>query len=593
MGGVLRRLLPLFAAVFGLGVGLVVLDVAEAATPKLLSFSAPKPTQGSPLVVSWRLRDVSGVETWVEWDTRPRNSGTPRNATKHLTGTQNLQTFSDTIQVPSDASTLYFTVSIRQGGSTLQFSERKVTVTKRIAAATSVDEVEAAMALVIVEDRYGLTGSGSAFVIDQNTLLTNEHVIADAVSITVIFTDGTESKGTVIGYDVLRDVAAIRATTPASAKRLDWNNTKREPTRTNVWAWGYPGSTVSLFGDAVRPTLTDGIISQYQALDGVTYIQTNADVHPGNSGGPLVTESGRVVGIVSANLTNPWTGVSQSGLNLAVSLADHTAHVALVLAGKNETGEKFAPAGVNVSGMRFLPSDGPWCENAPVDNYPDIIGLCLSATYPQALLGVSVNVVWKQAGVVVCDRDSVILQSHIDGDRFFACDPPTMFTTTYSVTITSGTRTIGSLSQSVSVTASATTNVSNYVDTVVDEWVTVVDTIDLYTTLWNATVNGVPLPSTVLNGYANAQVDAARGMLNTLQGLGSHPAMSESLVVQMHALAIQHWTARANYYGALAQYAMGGPWSTVESHYNTTVQTYTTFENSYCSVLVTYSLGSC
>lgn len=599
VGGVLRRLLPLIAVVFGLGIGLVTLDVAEAATPKLIQFTAPKPTQGSPLAISWRLRDIQGSETWVAWDTRSSSAGTPRNQSRHFTGKKAIETFTDTVQVPADATTLYFTVTVRVNGSTLQFSERRFTVIKRIAAATSVEEAENAMALVRVSDEYGPYGSGSAFIVDRDILLTNQHVIDGATSITVVFADGTESKGTVIGFDVRRDVAAIRATTPASARRLEWNNSKREAIRTDVWAWGYPGSTVAAFGENVRPTLTNGIISQYQTSDGVTYIQTTADVHPGNSGGPLLTESGRVVGIITANLLGS-SGLSQSGLNLALSLADHTEEVAAVIGGVKDTGERFAPAGASLTGMHFMAAvqtnDGIGCtdEGGTASGAVGMVGLCLQANFPSTLEGITVNMVWRQDGVVVCDRTSVIPREVIDGDLFFACRPPVMKSATYSLTVISGTRTIGSHTETVTLATGATADVANYVVEVDALWLDADDQISDYLLQWTFAANYIDPPSQLLNGYAMGAGDAARAMLTALQGYNSHPALTQPELGVLHSTGLQYWNAKVNLYSLLSQYSLGQvSWSVVDAQLTVVGNAYESYDSHYCSVITTYLKWRC
>lgn len=454
------------------------------------------------------------------------------------------------------------------------------------------------MALVLVEDQFGLTGSGSAFVVDEDTLITNHHVIDGAVSIIVVFPDGTESKGSVMGFDVIHDLAAIRADTPSRAKRLEWNNSKREPLRTDVWAWGYPGSTVASFGTSVQPTLTDGIISQYQARDGVTFIQTNVDVHPGNSGGPLVTETGRVVGVVRSGLVNPWTGQTQSGLNLAVSLADHTTVVAAVIGGVKDTGEKFAPAGATLAGMGFVAlyddDDGRWCgpEGSSPDNYPGIVGLCLEASYPAALAGVTIDLEWKQDGTVICERTAVVTEEFRDGDLLFTCRPPSMRSGTYAITVTSGSRTIGTFSRQVTVSGAAAVNA--YISQLLGEWYSTSDLLDQYTDIWIDTIDTSSLPSTELSELATLQKLASLSMVATLEEMRSHAAMSEPAVSQLHSRAIQFWNAQANHFGMLSQYALlQQPWSAVQASYVQLDVFYAPFLTSYCGVLVQYSLGAC
>ncbi len=138
-------------------------------------------------------------------------------------------------------------------------------------------------------------GVGSGFVIDSNgILLTNAHVVADADEVTVKFHDGREFKAKVLGSDKATDVAVLKI----DAKGLP-SVTTGDPAKTRVGDWvvaiGAP------FG--LEHTVTSGIVSaKSRSLPGesiVPFIQTDAAVNPGNSGGPLFNLEGEVIGINS------------------------------------------------------------------------------------------------------------------------------------------------------------------------------------------------------------------------------------------------------------------------------------------------------
>ena len=138
-------------------------------------------------------------------------------------------------------------------------------------------------------------GMGSGFVVDANgVILTNAHVVADADEVTVRLADKREFKAKVLGSDKTTDIAVLKidATGLPTVKIGD-------PATTRVGEWvvaiGAP------FG--LDNTVTSGIVSaKARALPGdavVPFIQTDAAVNPGNSGGPLFNLKGEVIGINS------------------------------------------------------------------------------------------------------------------------------------------------------------------------------------------------------------------------------------------------------------------------------------------------------
>lgn len=145
-------------------------------------------------------------------------------------------------------------------------------------------------------------GTGSAFVFDENGLiLTNNHVVDGASEIRVVFGKSREVEAKVIGRDAPTDIAVLKVE-ETNLPRLPLGDSDR--TRVGDWvvAIGNP------FG--LSHTVTAGIVSakdrtgeDVQLGDNSGYynfIQTDASIHPGNSGGPLLNMSGQVVGISTA-----------------------------------------------------------------------------------------------------------------------------------------------------------------------------------------------------------------------------------------------------------------------------------------------------
>ena len=138
-------------------------------------------------------------------------------------------------------------------------------------------------------------GMGSGFIVDANgVILTNAHVVADADEVMVRLVDKREFKAKVLGSDKTTDIAVIKI----EAKDLPVVKIGN-PASTRVGEWvvaiGAP------FG--LENTVTSGIVSaKGRALPGdaaVPFIQTDAAVNPGNSGGPLFNLKGEVIGVNS------------------------------------------------------------------------------------------------------------------------------------------------------------------------------------------------------------------------------------------------------------------------------------------------------
>ena len=144
----------------------------------------------------------------------------------------------------------------------------------------------------------GATGSG--FVIDdKGHVVTNQHVVDGAESVTVRFADGDEVAARVVGADASADVAVLELeNVPSDLHPLQLGSSETLKIGDLVVAIGSP------FG--LQGTVTTGIVSalhrELTAPDGFTIdgaIQTDAAINPGNSGGPLLDDNGRVVGINS------------------------------------------------------------------------------------------------------------------------------------------------------------------------------------------------------------------------------------------------------------------------------------------------------
>jgi serine protease Do len=156
---------------------------------------------------------------------------------------------------------------------------------------------------------------GSGFVIDaEGIVVTNNHVIADADEITVIFNDGSKLKAELIGKDSKTDLAVLKVKPDKPLKAVKFGNS--EKLRLGEWVIAI-GNPFSLGG-----TVTAGIVSarnrDINSGPYDNYIQTDAAINRGNSGGPLFNLDGQVVGVNTA-IISPSGG--SIGIGFAVPAA--------------------------------------------------------------------------------------------------------------------------------------------------------------------------------------------------------------------------------------------------------------------------------
>jgi len=168
-------------------------------------------------------------------------------------------------------------------------------------------------------DMDGGVGTG-VVIVDKGTILTNMHVIAGAERIRITFADGLESEATVLGVKPEHDLAVLQAKTiPDDLQAATMRSTGDLAVGDHVVAVGFP------FG--IGPSASAGVVSglkrEFVSPEGKralsNLIQFDAAANPGNSGGPLVTADGQLVGIVTAIL-NPTQQRVFIGIGFAVPI---------------------------------------------------------------------------------------------------------------------------------------------------------------------------------------------------------------------------------------------------------------------------------
>ena len=173
----------------------------------------------------------------------------------------------------------------------------------------------------------GGTGSGEVIRSD-GYILTNNHVISIAAnggSVEVLYSDGTSAPATIVGRDVMTDLAVLKVTPPSHGlKVIALGSSSSVEVGQPVVALGAP---LGLSG-----TVTSGIVSaldrtvEVPAEDNknallVSAVQTDAAINPGNSGGALVNCAGQLIGVPSAGATVPTEGGGSSAGNIGIGFA--------------------------------------------------------------------------------------------------------------------------------------------------------------------------------------------------------------------------------------------------------------------------------
>lgn len=252
------------------------------------------------IIIGTGCQMTSNLATILEQTTQTQ---APTNAPQQVVPTLPQSTPSDTITLPNYALIQDSLVSLYE-----QFSPGVVSIQ--------------------VTSNLG-TGQGSGFVIDkEGHIITNFHVVQDALSMEVHFSSGLKVYGEVIGTDLDSDLAVIKVDVPADALvPLPLGDSDLTKVGQMVVAIGNP------YG--LSGTMTVGIVSARgrvfdsirQTTEGLYFtagdlIQTDASINPGNSGGPLLNLNGEVIGVNRAIQTSGSTITGDpvnTGIGFAVS----------------------------------------------------------------------------------------------------------------------------------------------------------------------------------------------------------------------------------------------------------------------------------
>ncbi len=194
----------------------------------------------------------------------------------------------------------------------IQLSKSSEAIVAKVAP--SVVRIDVAYGREVVSDRledfFGALPEqaqiGSGVIVDRNgSILTNYHVVRGSKSIQVSLTDGRQLKAELIGSDALTDIAVLKV----KADKLtaaSWGKSNQVSSGSLVWSFGSP------FG--MNNSVSLGIVSSsgrslYADNPFHDFIQTDASINPGSSGGPLIDAKCEIVGINTAIAGDQFSGV--------------------------------------------------------------------------------------------------------------------------------------------------------------------------------------------------------------------------------------------------------------------------------------------
>jgi serine protease Do len=164
-------------------------------------------------------------------------------------------------------------------------------------------------------------GLGSGFIVDaKGIVVTNNHVVGNAQTVAVQLSDGRELVGRVLGRDKQTDLAVVQIEGGGSYKAVRWGDSDHARVGDPVFAVGSP------FG--LGSTVTSGIVSARGREIGAgpydDFLQVDAAINSGNSGGPLFDDTGQVIGVNTA-IFSPSGGNVGIGFAIPARMAQHVA----------------------------------------------------------------------------------------------------------------------------------------------------------------------------------------------------------------------------------------------------------------------------
>lgn len=213
----------------------------------------------------------------------------------------------DGMVTPVKEGSTTITVAIKQNSKSYTLSlEVTVKYPEKLSAVEIYENCDPSVVELSCQSEF-FSSLGSGFFIDSKTVVTNYHVIKGAKEIVVTTKDKVNHKvDTILGYNEKLDIAILKVESKTTPLKI-WSSSSKAGE--DVYALGSP---LGLTG-----TISKGMITMAsREFDGVNYIQMDAAISPGNSGGPLINAYGQVIGINTMYLR------SGQNVNFAVNISE-------------------------------------------------------------------------------------------------------------------------------------------------------------------------------------------------------------------------------------------------------------------------------
>jgi len=177
-----------------------------------------------------------------------------------------------------------------------------------------------------------VVSTGTGFFISKNGyLITNHHVVKGASKISLVLHDGSIVDATLVNSDPINDIALLKVNVKTPALELGGSATVNKGEQ--VLTLGYP--LIGLQGQEQKATF--GRVNSLSGVKGdIRFLQIDVPIQPGNSGGPLIDGNGKVIGIITAALSQINTLRATGVLPQSVNYAVKSDYIFPILAGKVE-----------------------------------------------------------------------------------------------------------------------------------------------------------------------------------------------------------------------------------------------------------------
>ena len=461
------------------------------------------------------------------------------------------------------------TVTVPVPGSEAPVEPAEDTPTPSDRSQCRIDESMAARVIASTVKVETPTGTGSAFYIGNGEFVTAAHVVDDGPNTITLRNQHVNVYARITGHTSREDGdLAILSAFVRGMTELEWAGMLRPGA--SIGVVGYPE------GLGTDASFTSGVVSRVFTENGVSYIQTDSAVSPGNSGGPLVDACGRVAGVVTGSVVGER---GSEGLHFAVAEPTLAARLAAIRAGVY-----VAPA----SGNSFLIVTA-LCTELPSEDLTS--AECHSRSSSLNLTGGRTWSAWARG---VEDWDDVVYRFNEEGSGVHRSG------------VQAALRSLGSGCHEVEIaedgisthwstpyafcfatvaTGPTWAQMDVFVDVIIERWNSTTEARSSLWDQWNAIINQERIPSSRLSAIALDLVDLSLATSETIGDLEGHGALGNATVADWWLKAWGYWLAVTEEdleYGWYAQEE--STWGDVLGKRSARASAFADYKNAECAV---------